>query len=341
MIESVLLPVAIVVVIILFFDFINGFHDTANQVSPAIGARALKPRDAVLLAAIMNFAGPFVLGTAVANTIGKIANTNALQSLSIEFALTVIGCAIVAAIVWDLITWWKGIPSSSSHALVGGVVGAVATAIGFDAINPAAITKTIEGLLFSPLIAFFVAFLVTILVFWITFKVLKNSPKSGKIYKYSQIFFVIWTGLGHGGNDATKSMGIIGLVLLITGITQKFEIPFWVIFLCSLAMALGTAIGGFKVIRTMAKKMTKINPDLGFAAEVGNSSVLTVGTITGFPMSTTHVITGSIMGAGSAKGFKRVQWGLGKNIVIAWILTIPITAVIAGLLVVLAKTLFF
>jgi len=265
MIESVLLPVAIVVVIILFFDFINGFHDTANQVSPAIGARALKPRDAVLLAAIMNFAGPFVLGTQVANTIGKIANANALQSLSIEFALTVIGCAIVAAIVWDLITWWKGIPSSSSHALVGGVVGAVVTAIGFGAINPTAITKTIEGLVFSPLTAFFVAFLVTILVFWISFKVLKNSPKSGKYYKYSQIFFVIWTGLGHGGNDATKSMGIIGLVLLITGITQKFEIPFWVIFLCSLAMALGTAIGGFKVIRTMAKKMTKLSPDLGFA----------------------------------------------------------------------------
>ncbi len=341
MIESVLLPVAILVAIILVFDFINGFHDTANQVSPAIGSKALKPRDAVLLAAIMNFTGPFVLGTLVANTIGKIVDAKALQSLSTDFALTVIGCAILAAIVWNLITWQKGIPSSSSHALVGGVVGAAAIAIGFDAINPAAITKTINGLLFSPLIAFCFAFLLTILIFWVTFKVLKNSPKSGKIYKYSQIFFVIWTGLAHGGNDATKSMGIIGLVLLITGITQKFEIPVWAIFSCSLAMALGTAIGGFKIIRTMAKKMTKLSPDLGFAAQAGNSLVLTLGTITGFPMSTTHVITTSIMGAGSVKGFKRVQWGLGKNIVLAWILTIPTTAVIAGLLVFLAKILFF
>ncbi|MDI6730613.1 MAG: inorganic phosphate transporter [Candidatus Altarchaeum sp.] len=341
MMESVLLPVAIVVVIILVFDFINGFHDTANQVSPAIGAKALKPRDAILLAAIMNFAGPFVLGTLVADTVGKIVNANALQSLSTDFALTVIGCAILAAIAWNLITWWKKIPSSSSHTLVGGVVGATVIAIGFDAINPATITKTINGLLFSPLIAFSFTFLLTIMIFWVTFKVLKNSPKSGKIYKSSQIFFVIWTSLGHGGNDATKSMGIIGLILIITGITQQFEIPFWVIFSCSLAMALGTAIGGFKIIRTMAKKMTKLNPDLGFAAEVGNSLILIVGTITGFPMSTTHVITSSIMGAGSAKGFKSVQWGLGKNMVLAWILTIPITAVIAGLLVVLAKILFF
>ncbi len=333
--------VGILIAIILIFDFINGFHDTANQVSSAIGAKALKPRDAVLLAAIINFAGPFVLGLAVANTIGKIADAKALQSLSIDFALTVIGCAILAAIAWNLITWRKGIPSSSSHALVGGVVGAVIVAIGVEVINPAAITKTIEGLLFSPLIAFFVAFLLTILVFWITFKVLKNSPKLGKIYKRSHIFFIIWIGLGHGGNDATKSMGIIGLVLLMAGITQQFEIPFWVIFSCSLAMALGTAIGGFKIIRTMAKKMTKISPDLGFSAEVANSTLLTVGTITGFPMSTTHIITSSILGAGSTKGLKHVQWGVGKSILIAWILTIPITAVIAGLLVVLAKILFF
>ncbi len=346
MIESVFLltvPVAILVIIILIFDFINGFHDTANQVSPAIGAKALKPRDAVLLAVIFNFAGPFVLGTEVANTIGKIVDTDteAWQLLPADFALTVIGCAILAAIAWNLITWWKGIPSSSSHALVGGVVGAAAVAIGFGAINQEAITKTINGLLFSPLIAFIFAFLLTILIFWITFKILKNSPKSGKIYKYSQIFFVIWTGLAHGGNDATKSMGIIGLVLLITGITTSFIIPLWAIVSCSLAMALGTAIGGFKIIRTMAKKMTKLSPDLGFAAQAGNSLVLTAGTLTGFPMSTTHVITTSIMGAGSAKGFKRVQWGLGKSIVLAWILTIPITAVIAGFLVVLAKILFF
>jgi len=191
------------------------------------------------------------------------------------------------------------------------------------------------------LIAFVLAILLTVLVFWITLKIFKNSPKSGKIYKYSQIFFVVWTGLSHGGNDATKSMGIIGLVLLMTGITQKFEIPVWTIAACSIAMALGTAIGGFKIIRTMAKKMTKLEPDMGFTAQAGNSIVLTLGTLTGFPMSTTHVITGSIMGAGSAKGFKRVQWGLGKSIFIAWLLTIPVTAVIAGLLVAMAKILFF
>lgn len=339
--EFVLLLVAIFFSIILFFDFTNGFHDTANQVSPAIGARALKPRDAVLLAAAMNFAGPFVLGVAVANTIGHIANMNALQSLPTNFALSVIACAVIAAISWNLITWWKGIPSSSSHALVGGVVGAVAVAIGIGEINPAAITKTIYGLAFSPLIAYGFAFLVAILVFWITFKIFKNNPKSGKLYRYSQIFFVIWTGLGHGGNDATKSMAMMGLILFATGITQQFEIPDWVILSCASVMALGTAVGGFKIIRTMGKRITKLSPDLGFAAQVANSSVLTIGTITGFPMSTTHVITGSIMGAGSSKGFKRVQWGLGRNIVFAWILTLPATISIGGLLVILTKFLFF
>jgi len=334
---DVIIFAGILIAIIIVFDFINGFHDTANQVSPAVGARALKPRDAVLMAAFFNFLGPFVLGLAVANTIGKIADVNAFKTLDVGFTLTVILCAIISAITWDLITWWKGFPSSSSHALVGGVVGAVIAAIGIEAVNPTAIIKTFQGLIFSPLIAFFIAFLLTILIFWITIKVFKNNPKVGKYYRYSQIFLVTWTALGHGGNDATKSMGIIGFVLLMAGITQKFEIPFWVIIACSAAMALGTAIGGFKIIRTMAKRTTKLSSDLGFTAEIANSTVLTVGTITGFPMSTTHVITGSIMGAGSAKGIKRVQWALGRNIVIAWILTIPITAIIAGILVILAK----
>ncbi len=332
-----ILFLGIIIAIIVFFDFINGFHDTANQVSPAIGARALKPRDAVFLAAFFNFLGPFVLGLAVANTIGKMANVNALQTLGVEFALIVILCAIISAIAWDLITWWKGFPSSSSHALVGGVVGAVIAAVGVEAVNSTAIIKTLQGLIFSPLIAFFVAFLVTILIFWITIKIFKNNPKVGKYYRYSQIFFVTWTALGHGGNDATKSMGIIGLLLLMTGITQKFEVPFWVIIACALAMAFGTGIGGFKIIRTMAKRTTQLRPDLGFTAEIANSSVLTFGTLTGFPMSTTHVITGSIMGAGSAKGVKRVHWALGRNIIMAWILTIPMTAIIAGILVILAK----
>lgn len=214
-------------------------------------------------------------------------------------------------------------------------------AIGTGAIYMPKMIKTIEGLLFSPLTAFTAALLLTILFFWITFKVFKNNPKLKKYYSASQIFFVSWTGLSHGGNDATKSMGIIGLVLLMTGITQEFEIPFWVVFSCAFAMAFGTALGGFKIIRTMAKRVTNINPDQGFTAEVANSTVLTVGTLAGFPMSTTHVITSSILGAGSAKGFRRVQWGLGKNIVFAWILTIPITTTMAGLLVILTKTLFF
>ncbi|MFN3527853.1 MAG: anion permease [Candidatus Altarchaeaceae archaeon] len=338
---EILLFAGILIAIIVFFDFMNGFHDTANQVSPAIGARALKPRDAVLLAAICNMLGPFVLGLAVADTIGKIASSTALKALPMEFALTIILCAIISAIFWDLITWWKGIPSSSSHALVGGVVGAVIAGIGFEAIKISAIEKTFQGLIGSPIVAYTIAFLVTILIFWITFKIFKNSPKVAKFYKYSQIFFVTWTALGHGGNDATKSMGIIGLVLLIVGITTHFEIPFWVVLLCSVAMALGTALGGFKIIRTMAKKTTKISPDLGFSAEVANSTVLTIGTITGFPMSTTHVITSSILGAGSAKGIKRVQWGLARNIVMAWILTLPMTALIAAILVFFAKFLFF
>ena len=338
---DVIILAGIVVVVILIFDFINGFHDTANQISPTIGAKALKPRDAVLLAAIFNFAGPFILGTAVADTIGKITSSSFLKAQSFEFAMSIILCAILSAIAWNLITWWKGIPSSSSHALVGSVVGAVTAAIGFETIKISALEKTFTGLLGSPIIAFCIAFLIAILIFWITFKIFKNSPKSGKIYKYSQIFFVMWTGLGHGGNDATKSMGIIALVLLIAGITQKFEIPFWVIFSCSLAMALGTAIGGFKIIRTMAKKTTKITPDIGFAAQMGNSLVLTVGTLIGFPMSTTHVITASILGAGTAKGVKRVQWGLAKNILATWVLTVPVTALLAGLLVVLVKILFF
>lgn len=336
-----ILFVGILIAIIIFFDFINGFHDAANQISATIGSRALSPRNAVLLAAIFNILGPFVLGLAVADTIGKIAKSEALKAIDVNFALTIIFCAIISAIFWDLLTWWKGFPSSSTHALVGGVVGAVIAGIGFEAIKISAIEKTLQGLIGSPIVTFLVAYLLAILIFWITFKIFKNSPKSGKFYKYSQILFVAWTGLGHGGNDATKSMGIIGLVLVFTGITTHFEIPFWVVLACAIAMGLGTGVGGFKIIRTMAKKATKLSPDLGFVAQTANSLVLTIGSITGFPMSTTHVATTSILGAGSAKGVKRVQWGLARNIVMAWIFTIPITALIAAILIYLAKFLFF
>lgn len=315
-----------VIALILIFDFINGFHDTANQVSTVVATKVLKPGHAVILAGILNFIGPFVLGLAVANTIGKISLN------PMELGLMGISAAVLSAVIWNLATWYYGIPSSSSHALVGGLVGAVIITSGVDGIKIESIIKTFEGLLLSPIAAFFLTLIFVLFLYLISVNVFKNTPKLNAPYKHLQLITFVISGIGHGGNDATKSMGIIGVVLLAAGVTSEFEIPTWVIISCATAIALGTAIGGFRIIRTMAKRLTKMEPVQGFGANTVNSILLTYGTVLGFPMSTTHVITGCIIGAGASKGLKRVKWGLGRDIMLTWIFTIPLTALIAVLI---------
>ena len=317
------------ILLALFFDFINGFHDAANSIATVIGTRVLKPLHAVSLAAAANFLGPFIFGVAVATTIGKgIINPDFVT-------MEIILGALVGAIVWDLITWFWGLPSSSSHALIGGIIGAGIAGVGTHAILFDGLTKVGMGIIISPVVGMIGAFLLGILLLTIFAK--RKPIQVNSIFGKLQLVSATYFSLTHGANDGQKTMGIIALILLIEGATRQFEIPFYVILVSALAISLGTFFGGWRIVKTMAVKITQLKPYQGFAAETGGATVLAGLAWAGIPASTTHAISGAIMGAGSVRRMSAVRWGIGKRIVWAWIITIPASAAVGYAITILIK----
>lgn len=309
----------------LFFDFVNGFHDAANSIATVVGTRVLRPLQAVSIAAIANFAGPFVFGTAVAATVGKGIIQPEFSTLYVIFA------GLIGAIVWDLITWWLGLPSSSSHALIGGLVGSALIAGGLQALVFSGIERVLIFMVVSPSVGFAIsaAFTIAIMLAFRTVPSVKVNRVFGKLQIVSSTFF----SLTHGANDGQKTMGVITALLIAGGLLQageSFVVPLWVIMAAAAAIAFGTFFGGWRIVKTMAFRLTSLKPYQGFAAETGGGAILTSMAWLGIPVSTTHAISGAIMGTGSTKRFSAVRWGLGKRIVYAWIITIPASAGIAG-----------
>jgi len=317
------------ILLALFFDFINGFHDAANSIATVIGTRVLKPLHAVSLAAAANFLGPFIFGVAVATTIGKgIINPDFVT-------MEIILGALVGAIVWDLITWFWGLPSSSSHALIGGIIGAGIAGVGTHAILFDGLTKVGMGIIISPVVGLIGAFLLGILLLTIFAK--RKPIQVNSIFGKLQLVSSTYFSLTHGANDGQKTMGIIALILLIEGVTTQFEISFYVILIAALAISLGTFFGGWRIVKTMAVRITQLKPYQGFAAETGGATVLAGLAWAGIPASTTHAISGAIMGAGSVRRMSAVRWGIGKRIVWAWIITIPASAAVGYVITILIK----
>ena len=313
----------------LFFDFINGFHDAANSIATVVGTRVLKPLQAVTLAAVANFVGPFLFGVAVATTIGTgIINPDFVT-------IYIIIGALFGAIVWNLITWWWGLPSSSSHALIGGIIGAGIAGAGTHAIIFSGLEKVATGIIVSPIVGLIGAFLLATLIITVFAK--KKPGKVNAAFGRLQLVSSTYFSLTHGANDGQKTMGIIALVLLTEGVTTKFDIPYYVIVMAALAISLGTFFGGWRIVKTMAVKITQLKPYQGFAAETGGATVLAALAHFGIPASTTHAISGSIMGAGAVRRVSAVRWGIGKKIVWAWVITIPASAAVSYLAMLLIK----
>ncbi|GGJ32330.1 inorganic phosphate transporter [Paenibacillus hunanensis] len=333
MVETSLLVLGIVVFLALAFDFINGFHDTANAIATSVSTRALPPRTAILMAAIMNFVGAITF-TGVAKTIGGSVADPAKLDNGIEIVIA----TLIAAIIWNLATWWFGIPSSSSHALIGALAGAVLVGAGSGSVNWSGFGKIVEGLLLSPLIAFVVGFIVMHILKWIF---AKRSPHSvNKGFRTMQILTAALQSFSHGTNDAQKAMGIITFALVAAGVQDNLDVPLWVKISAATAMALGTSVGGWKIIKTMGTKIFKIEPINGFAADATSATVIFTATLTHLPVSTTHAVTSAILGVGAAKRFREVKWGLAGRIVIAWVITIPVAALLSGIIYKLLFDLF-
>ncbi|CUU47190.1 anion permease [Clostridium beijerinckii] len=320
----------LIVITVLIFDFINGFHDTATAVATSITTRALKPQTAIVICAIFNFIGAFA-GTAVAKTVGEnIVSHNSMPQW-------VILGVLISAIIWNIITWYFGIPSSSSHALIGALVGGgIAYNLSFDVVNWYNLFHDVVIWIFiAPIIGFTVGYILMILLNWIL-KPFKPGIVN-KIFLKLQVVAGSLMALNHGSNDAQKSMGLITMALLSGGIISTFEVPTWVIACCAVAMALGTASGGKKIIKTMGSGMAKLTPVNGFAAQTGGAAVIFLATLFHAPVSTTHIISTTVMGVGASKRIKSVKWGVAQNIVWAWILTIPITAALSAFIIFIAK----
>ena len=307
--------VVALVAVALVFDYINGFHDAANSIATVVSTRVLSPGQAVIWAAFFNFVAAFTFGTAVAKTVGS----GMIDINIVTFA--VIGGGLVGAIVWDLITWVYGLPTSSSHALIGGYAGAAVAKAGFAAIIPGGWTKTIIFIFLSPLIGLVVGLVVMTSIYWI----FRWTPPSrvDRWFRRLQLVSAAFFSLNHGANDAQKTMGIIAGVLFAGGYISTFSIPFWVILAAHAAIGLGTLAGGWRIIHTMGSKITKLQPVSGFAAETGAAVALLVATQFGIPVSTTHAITGAIVGVGATRRLSAVRWGVARRIVWAWVLTIP------------------
>ncbi|KMY48915.1 inorganic phosphate transporter [Peribacillus loiseleuriae] len=323
--DSIFLITILIVIFALAFDFINGFHDTANAIATSVSTKALKPRHAIILAATMNFVGAMTF-TGVAKTITK----GIVDPFTLPNGSTVILAALIAAIVWNLVTWYYGIPSSSSHALIGAIAGAAIAAAGFSEIKWGGFLKIIEALIISPILAFAVGFLVYSII-KILFKN-NNLTKTNKQFRTIQIATAALQSYSHGTNDAQKAMGIITLALMTNGFTKSDDIQLWVQLSCAIAMGLGTSIGGWKIIKTVGGKIMKIRPVNGVAADLTGAAIIFGATLIHLPVSTTHVISSSILGVGSAHRIKGVKWGTAKRMVITWFITLPISATLAGLI---------
>ncbi|MDQ0216336.1 PiT family inorganic phosphate transporter [Oikeobacillus pervagus] len=322
--DSLLTITVLIVVFALVFDFINGFHDTANAIATSVSTKALKPRHAIILAACMNFLGAMTF-TGVAKTITK----NIVDPFTLENGSIVILAALISAILWNLITWYFGIPSSSSHAIIGSIAGAAIAASGFAAINYGGFVKIIEALILSPLIAFVIGYIIYS-IFKVVFKE-NNLPKTNKRFRTIQIATAALQSYTHGTNDAQKAMGIITMALIANNYHATDDIPFWVQLSCATAMGLGTSIGGWKIIKTVGGKIMKIRPVNGVAADLSSALIIFGATYIHLPVSTTHVISSSILGVGSAHRIKGVKWGTAQRMIITWVITLPISAAIAAL----------
>ncbi len=311
---------AVVITLALIFDFLNGVHDSSNVVATMISSRALPPRIALGMTALAEFIGPFIFGVAVAETIGGIVDANTIS-------LEVLVAALASAILWNLLTWYLGFPSSSSHALVGGMIGAVWISVGWQAINLNEFKKILVTLFTSPFIGFIFGFIllrIIILICW------NSSPRVNWVFKRGQIFTALALALSHGTNDAQKTMGLISLALVISGYSKTLVVPDWVIFICASMIALGTAMGGWKLIRTLGGKFYKIRPLDGFSSQLASATVILGASFLGGPVSTTQVVSSTIMGVGAAERVNKVRWGVAQEIATAWLLTIPSTALIAA-----------
>lgn len=317
------MPSSLIVLIVLAlgFSFLNGIHDSANIVATMISSRAMRPQLALTMTAIAVFSGPFIFGVAVANTIGhEIVGAEHIN-------IIVLIAALISAILWNVLTWILGIPSSSSHALIGGIFGAVVIAAGFQVIKIAGLLKILITLFISPVIGFVAGLIVANIVYILSWKA---TPKINGVFKKLQIISALGPALGMGSNDAPKTMGIIALGMLITGVTKTFTIPFWVILIGASVISLGTAVGGWKLIRTLGSKFYKIRPIHGFAAQASAAIVILTASLIGGPVSTTQVVSTAIMGVGAADRPSKVRWGVAGEILSAWVFTIPATALLAA-----------
>ncbi len=315
------------IILALFFDFINGFHDSANAISTVVATKVLTPIRAVGMAAVGNLIGPLFFSTAIAATIGK-GILNIELAPNNDILVMMIFSALVGAIIWDLITWYFGLPTSSSHALVGGLVGAGLAAIGSTSINPVGVEKVVAFMVISPIIGMVAAFILTTIVIRAFYRVAPS--KINKYFKRLQLFSAFFYSVTHGTNDAQKTMGIITVLLVAGGSLKTFHVPLLVILAAHISISLGTFLGGWRIVKTMAQRITKLRPYQGFCAETSGGIVLASMAALGIPVSTTHVISSSIMGVGATDKLSAVRWGIARKIVGAWILTIPAAALISA-----------
>jgi PiT family inorganic phosphate transporter len=325
------LTLVAVVIVALFFDFTNGFHDTANAIATSVSTRALTPRTAVVIAAIFNFLGAFVSLKVAATVATGIVDPEAVT-------LSVVLAGLVGAITWNLVTWFMGLPSSSSHALIGGIAGSAIAASGWSVIQWQGVwEKVIKPGILSPILGFLIALALMLVIIWV---IRRRSPsRVNRVFRRAQIFSGSFVAFTHGTNDAQKTMGIIALALIASGhlSAENFEVPFWVIVSSATAIALGTYAGGWRIIKTMGTRIAKIDPPQGFAAQTACAGILWTTAHLGFPVSTTQTITGSVMGAGASRRFSAVRWGIAGNIAIAWVLTLPAAGSVAAVMEVVTR----
>ena len=313
----------LVVLLALAFDYINGFHDTANAIATSVSTRAIKNKQAIIMTAVLNFLGAMV-STGVAKTIGGdiVMSPSFIDS-------GIISAALIGAIVWNLLTWYWGIPSSSSHALIGGIIGAVGWSVGFDALNESGILKIFLSLILSPIVAMiggYIVMKVLLLIFGRFSPIVLNDR-----FRSMQIVSAVMMAFSHGSNDAQKAMGIITLTLLSGGYIDTLDVPLWVKLCCATAMACGTAVGGWKIISTMGTKIFKLETINGFAADLNSAITIFTATFLHLPVSTTHVVSGSLLGVGASKRIKAVNWGVARSMVMAWFVTIPLSGIVAAI----------
>jgi len=317
------LLIFILIGLALIFDFLNGFHDSANVVATMISSRAMTPTAALIIATAANFIGPFVFGVAVAKTIGQdVASPDSIT-------IAVVLAALLSASIWNLLTWFFGIPSSSSHALIGGIVGAVMVGTGFQALKMEGMVLVTVALFLSPVLGYVLGQIVMRISMW---AVRSATPKANLFFKYAQIPTAFTLALSHGTNDAQKTMGIITMGLVVLGYQDSFVVPWWVILASATAIGIGTASGGWRIIHTLGGKFYKIRPIHSFASQLSSMVVILTASLFGGPVSTTHVVSSSILGVGAAQRRSQVRWGVMSDILVAWFLTVPASAGIAALL---------